>query len=524
MNRFIRPPLLLIFIITACLFVSCADMTAAVTQSINSPSSSYSQADTVSQGYYVVNIGDKAGVVDSYGKMILPAEYSRIEILRYEGSPVVFLASDGAAHIKKGEGDSNGGLFDAGGKLLLSGNFRSGYVLTGGIIALADNDYKYGLVSFSGEEIIPFKYMQVYLCVNEIVAVSGNFDNPSRIFDVYDLKGSLLRTKELRSRFLYYDGTSKSKDIIISDKLGSSFGLINTQFDEILPAEWDSISPAGDNAYIIRKYNEARLVDYKGKDIVSGHFTDIQPNYISSPASVFMYDSELIPTPEYNETLIGFSASGNDGAYVFDTSGKEIFHSDKFISVSGYDGKLIGADSTSKMHALDKSGNDIFPAADSIYWDAEGDVYVSITNIVGVNIRSSFSCYTEEGDKLPFPDSSGIDTLSPDRFIIISADPENRLYGLYDRSGKEILPQKYYELQRLNSNGLIVFTEQDDFSVTHSGVMDYSGNIIIPAGYDYIYSNYSGSLYYARSGLVYGLIDIKGNWIWKTSDYNSLMD
>lgn len=455
-------------------------------------------------GYYIVDKGDKAVAVNNRGEKILPGEYASIQPISYENGPVVFLAADGNAHVNK-QGESNGGVFDSSGKELAPGSFISGNAINGSLIQVCDSSYYYGVISFSGKIIIPCEYRQIDVCGDEIAAVKGNYDAKSHKFDIYDMQGTLLRSKELQSGiFDTGEFAASGKDIIIMNASGKA-GLIDTNFNVIIPEEWENIISAGSDAYILDSGSDTMLVNSQGYQILSGTYTNIQPDY------------------DGKGNFNGFSASGPGGAYIFGANFKELFHTDKYDSISSDNGKYI-AYKSQKMHAIDNKGKDLFPPADYIYWDTDSKVYVSVTYNSADNTQSTSTCYTEEGVKLNIQSSDSIAPISPERFIVSVTNKDSVLFGLYDRSGKEIIPPKYEELTPVNSNGLLVFSEKDDYGTMRSGVMDLNGNIIIPAGFDYIYGGENGGLLYAKSGTIHGLIDLKGNWIWYASDYDMLED
>jgi hypothetical protein len=496
-----------------CLLVSCAGINkvtgitrTAPTASGTSPvSPAISDTVSVSGEYYVVDSGGKSGVVDGGGNVILPAEFSQVTVIRYKNDPVVFIAVDGNARIK-GHGESKGGLYNASGKRLASGDFREAYPVNDSLMLAADINYNFGALSFSGNVIIPFKYSMACVCGNEIIAVEGKYDAPSRTFNVFDMNGNLIRSRELKSHLMYSGYYAPNgPDLIISDETNTFFGLMNTKFEEILPVEWDQISPAGSGAYIVRNYMGAKAVDINGKALISGNFTDIQPNL----------DTE--------GNVTGFSASSFDGVHVFDAGGREVFHNEKYSSISCYNEKFIASDGSGIMHALDNSGNELFPAANYIYWDPVSKVYICGAYTGSDTSRTDASCYSEDGTKIPLPASNSVIPLSSGLFVLFIQQNNDYFYSLYDRSGKELLPPKYSQLQRVDSKDLFIFSKADN-NRQRCGLMDMNGKIIIPAKFDSLYSLDGGNLLYAYSGTVHGLVDLNGNWVWNTSDFDKLMD
>lgn len=501
MNRCRCLKYILILLLTAGFLSSCSGIVSKTRTTESIPTEAAHKDSYSPLEYYVVSRGGKQGVIDERGKTVLPEKFSRVGIISYNGGVPVFLASDGFANINK-QGESNGGLYDINSKMLYPGDYREGYAISAKLIQVCKDSGSFGIMSFSGKEVIPCEYNRICICGDKIVAVVGADSDFVHKFYVYDMEGNLLRSKELRIRLLESE-LSGGKDIITIDDSGRC-GLMNTSFENVLPTEWNGINPAGDNDYIVTNDTEARVVNADGDTLLQGGFTSIHLNY------------------DDNGKFTGFSAVTKNGTYVYDTNLKEIFHTDKYNFVLNNYGKFIAIDESGKMHTLGKNGNDIIPAADYIYWDPESKAYVSGIYKTPGDVQSEDTCYAEDGSKLPLPGQCGIVPVSQDKFIISSHDNGKTLYGFYSRDGKELLPIKYEGLAAYKSNKLI-FSEADDFGVVRSGVMDYDGNIIIPADFDMLYGD-SGSLLYARLGAVYGLVDSKGRWVFNASDYESLMD
>lgn len=201
---------MLIILTAACLLVSCAGINKAAGTASPPPASFGTSlispvtpnTGSISGDYYVVDSGGKSGIVDGLGNIILPLEFSQVVVKRNKNNPVVFLAVDGNTRIK-GHGESEGGLYDAGGKKLVTGNFQNGYAINKNVLLVTDINNNYGAFSYSGKELFPCKYTQVYICSNQIVAVGEGMTPRYLLLTYMTWKGYFSAAKILkRSSFI----------------------------------------------------------------------------------------------------------------------------------------------------------------------------------------------------------------------------------------------------------------------------------------------------------------------------------
>jgi len=248
--------------------------------------------------------------------------------------------------------------------------------------------------------------------------------------------------------------------------------------------------------YISRRGEKRGVIDSQGKEVTPVKYNSLNRCYDSGdPASII------------------FSASNEDGVYIFDSSNKQLFFSDRFISVSIQNGAVIAADRLNMYHCVNQEGEDIIPPAQSIYSNESG--------LIICNNPEGKTYYTEEGKKLPLPESDSIYLISPERFIFIPKD--KWIFGICDTGGGIIVPAEYTFLYPCYDNkDIIIFNVTDKSGKTRCGIIDPDGSILLD-GFDWL-SYAGGGLFYAYKGVIHGLVDINGNWIWQTSDYATLMD
>lgn len=452
-----------------------------------------------SDSYYTVEKNGRQGVVNGNGQVVLPFEYSKIDILYCGEAPAAFFAAP--AYVRTGGQKpsgyfgsfSDGFLYDLNGSLIYKDKINYAYPICDSLIQLYNNE-KCGVISYEGGEIIPFKYNSISLCGRYIVAVAGDFHNvPDKTsdVDVYDKSGKLQNSGKLR-----FVGAYDSL-IMVADDTGAKFGLVDIRLKEAVPAEWDELNSAGSGLYIARRGEKYGVIDGSGKEIVP-----VRYNYAdlccdsADPASMI------------------FTASDKNGVYVFDQDGNQLFSSNKYNYVFIQNGVMIARDQWNMSHYINQEGEDVIPPAESMSAVASG--------LILCYGSGEDTCYTKEGVKLPLPETDSIGVVSPERFIFTTK--RDGLYGVFDEGGNIIVPPKYtYLYPCYDKNDLAVFTAADKPGETRYGVIDIRDGSTLFEGFDWL-TYAGGGLFYATKGTVRGLVNAGGSFIWQTSDYQTLMD
>lgn len=504
MKNFLRLSVIFMLTLTFCFLCGCTSGGASTASVLISdspaPSESILPSDTaiVSEGYYVVSKNGRKGVVNERGQTVLPFEYCEINILYYGEKPFAFSALPAVVKISGQKSTGSFGFFCEG--LLYSLNGSAIYndncyasPLNDSLIVIYAAE-KCGAITCGGKEVIPFQYTSISLCGNHIIAASGDFSSvldKTSVVDIYDLNGVLQKSGKLS-----FVGASDNL-LIVTNDTGTKFGLTNIDFKEIVPAEWDELNYVGSELFIARRGDKYGIIDGYGKEIVPVKFSYIDRCYnTGDPASVM------------------FTASSGSGVYLFDQSGKQLFFSNKFNYVYVNNGIMIAQEESGRSHYINEKGEDVIPPASNIYTDSSGFI-ISYNN-------QDCICYTKDGEKLPLPEAQSIGSVSPDRFIFLTET--TWLYGICDENGGIIVPAKYtYMYSCGEKNSFAVFTETDNLSKAHYGVLDVNDGSILLSGFDEL-SYASGGLFYASKGIAHGLVDTSGNWIWQTTDYQTLMD
>lgn len=263
---------------------------------------------------------------------------------------------------------------------------------------------------------------------------------------------------ELKSDF--YSGIEKM--CYLSDEYcafykGKKMGILNNKGEMITPADWLSIKKEDGGVFMVSKKNKVTK--------------DVDYGYIN-------------------------------------LKGEELFNPEEYTSVNDvYDGRIVAND-------LD--------AGKQCAFDLEGNVVVAPKYMRLDNFHNNVAAACEEKGKFGLIDLSGNWVLQPEysfvggfggfmdglrKYSVIGKDEK---YGLINKELKIVVEPKYDEIYDFDdTEGLIVVAGAGE----RQGVVDASGNWLLPAEYDRI--SIYGEMGYLKleKGNKYGIADLKGNII-----------
>ena len=268
---------------------------------------------------------------------------------------------------------------------------------------------------------------------------------------------------ELQSDF--YSGVEKM--CYLSDEYcafykGKKKGIVNSKGEMITPADWLSIGKQGDVFMVSRKNKVTKDTDY------------------------------------------GF----------INQQGEELFNFEEYTNVNNvYDGRIVAKD-------LD--------AGKECAFDLEGNVVVAPKYIRLDNFYNNVAVACEEKGKVGIIDLSGNWVLEPEyssiggfgcmdgvkKYCTIGKDEK---YGLINQDLKVVVEPKYDEIYDFDdTEGLILVVGSGE----KQGVVDASGNWLLPAEYDRIHLYREEGYMELEKGDKYGIADLKGNFIVKVEYLN----
>ncbi|MEE0866122.1 MAG: WG repeat-containing protein [Clostridia bacterium] len=299
----------------------------------------------------------KYGLLNLSGKELLPCEYDEI------------IAIDGIKNALKIKKDDKYGVVDDEGKLVLKNEYvditnlgedsKEGFIIK-------NDEGKYGVVNYSGELVLNPEY-------EGVLKVHGN-----DLYVVTKLGKQVLvkndGTEVLTTGFDEIVSILKNQENGIIVKNNNKFGLIKTNGDVIIQAEYDNLKEAKSGILIAKENGKYGLIDLEGNTKLEFKYNSIIYNgsaniYIAEDES---FNNEILDG-EYNVKLSGILIDlseekdyielrvNNDYKYYnFKLEEKNV--ADIFTSNTLFLSKKDG-----KYGFLDKSGNVV---VDYIYDDA----------------------------------------------------------------------------------------------------------------------------------------------------------
>ncbi len=442
--------------------------------------------------YYIVQKDGLFGVVDGSGNVTLPIQYGTIrEIYRSEADAVYFAALGN---------DASGRLYHANGKLLYDNVPAEAFALADGFVSFCVPSGLYGVINAEGAVVVPFVYDQIDALGSGFAGIKGDTDAVIKTVEVYDRAGSLLRSKKINYAYSFKDF------MVVTDKSGKKYGLMNDLFQTVVKPAYDSISDAGDGQLYVGVNGKGGIVDQKGRVIL--------------PASYLLWgdnDQKLIyPQLDKDGHIAHFIATSADGktSYVFDRNGKSLFRSKEYEFLSYQDGILRRLDKESGDEQAIGANGKVLYTAGLVMYQRDAQLFLC----VGIGQEGSDETYSavfkSDGSRLFKTDATFVYCLSPDRFILelTGMDGFVNRSVLCDGSGRILGPESGYTLELGDGKTLLYNT--DEGTNTKAGLLDYDGKVLAPAIYTDLSQFPGQKLFYVQTKDVHGLIDRNGKWVW----------
>ena len=414
----------------------------------------------------------KEGILDKYGKVVLPFIYDEISLFNQN---LIKVKLNGKVEI-----------LDKKGRAYLPFTFYDIAPLNENLFSVFNG--KYGVLDKTGKIILPLKYgyisqinqklIQAYLNRREgVFDKSGKIILPFEQISVGSLNEKLLWSRTINGKMLLFDnlgkkvitmefdgfeniftslGTNNLGLFVIKDK---KWGYVNKSGKLLTPIKYDKITLVEqDSIFIFQSENKYGIFDRNGKELTNVKYEKIQP---------FFSYSTL-------DRRHGFFIFLKDNKWgVIDKSGNEII-SNKYdrIRYCYWSDSSFNVELNNKWGVIDKTGNYIVP----INYDKE--IEYSSNGLTVVKLHNKFGVIDRFGTvKIP---------IIYDRFNYLNksglAQVElNNKWGVIDDLGKEVISIKY---------DYIDFKSNDEiFKIIlngKTGIIDIKGKELIPNKYNFI--------------------------------------
>lgn len=365
----------------------------------------YDRLFNFSEGLSVFMLNDKYGFLDESGKEVFTAQYAEAD--NFFGG-FAFVAQRKDTVLKYALINKKGALLTDYEFDYFENNFREGF-------ALVQKTEKYGLLDKEG------KYMVPVICEREDISDYFEFSNITAIrvkfnekMGVISFKGDTLVPFE----YDYIENADFENDKVVLVGRGNKRGWYDVDKKrEVIPLVYEEIMP-----YV---YEEARYVGVKCQDGIGVWDLKLQKELVPPK-----YES--IYPDEYN------------------------YHNDIRIFVVTQNEKVGLWNAELGREILSPVYNNIYFLEQAMYWKEKYYVYM-------INDQT-FICDLNGKQILPFA-MNGEPTILEDRAkkknYILVFSPEKEQYGLFDFSGKEVLPIMYQEIYYLNKGKVWVTIDNE---------------------------------------------------------------
>ncbi|MFN8282624.1 MAG: WG repeat-containing protein [Chitinophagales bacterium] len=440
-------------------------------------------------GIFVVTKDEKQGLVDSTGKIILPADNKSIG--EFNG---------GIAKIEKTVGMY--GLVDTKGKWLLPADYTelSGLYSNAGFYAKKDGKY-----------IVYDNKMKIIIPADTARRIIVGKKNIGYIFEnsvkVFDLNGKLIKTinqenvDQYGTNFFSNDDSLKVsffKQIYLRD--------LQTKLNQKLNAD-DIIDFNDEGIFLTKNASKHSFYDYTGKKLFKQSFENVinfsegicalQENTYSRP---YLADKNFLKIKELDKVFYGPFSEGLAKAksqygstiYYLDKQGNTVFYIDAKDGGICKDGRIMIQDNNGKYYYVNKNGSPI----NSSKYDVLGNFSEGLAGFKDnkkcgyIDISGNIVIYAQFDEVSDFYNGTAIVKQDNNFFLI-------------DKKGKAINNEKYTAAGN-PANGTFPVKKGSNF-----GLIDSKGNTLVAFKYQEI-SPASEGMLWAKKGEKWALLNTAG--------------
>lgn len=467
----------------------------------------YQQIWNFKDGFAIVYLNGKYGLIDKMGGNIIEPEYDypKTEI---ECGCIAFEIGYGPVII-----------FDTSGKAVrpvvsgMTGLLPCQQRITFG-------NYQYGMMNFNNDTILPFNYAYAYLLSEGFCAASKvDHTGYNKLFGLYDLNGKQV----LPHQFEWMDGFSCGRALVKKD---GRYGVIDESGKELFYTDYGRIDRFYNNYAIV--YTKPKndviavgIIDREGKEIVPAiyqwldYVQSFSEGLVAMPLNhkygfIDTNGNVVIPFKfEKVEPFVnGVAKVWPDWHHVgyINKKGQEIIPADfapmDHANLRRYFEKYIIGLKDSVYHVFDFSGNEIARLTYEYLWplyEKEKSFIVSMKNKWGI-LDSNLIL------KIPIEYES-IETIFRDKLIV----RKRGKVGIINYDGKSFVPSIYTSISGFMDNqfnySLALVEIKNKF-----GVINSRGKLIIPAKYEEIGEYHYGLAVVKQKGK-YGYVNQHGKEI-----------
>ena len=421
--------------------------------------------------YYSAYKDGKWGVIDNNGNVIIDLNYDEMVVVPDKSTDLFIVTYD----TNYDDGSYKTKVLDKTGKEKLSGfenvqaieNYNNNEVWYESDILKYQKDGKYGLIDFSGKEIVPADYEKIY-------AIPGI--QKSIIIEKDGLRGLVSNTlgeiiidpdyAEISALTDTYDDgyLVKSKD--------SYYGIITADKKLVLECKYDKIYPVtGNDMYVVTEAGKTKLIKKDGTTVLETGFDEITSingdNIIikkDGKFGVLNINGESIIPVQYEDLKFAFDTNyiaKKDNKYGVIKAGNEEAIEFKYASMTyREEAGFIEADNEElKTDIIDSSLNTVL-----------SDVIISEVNkdkgYIRIREGEDYKYYN-----FKFEEKDSKDVLATNTIFLIK---ENGKYGYENKDGERIVDCIYDDATEQNELGYVAVKKDGIW-----GSLKSNGNIAL---------------------------------------------
>lgn len=443
----------------------------------------------VRKSYFTSYKDNKWGVIDSEGNNVIYPSYQEMIVIPNSKTGVFICTYDinyeTGEYKTKALNEKNEEIFTQYSKIEAVQNMDTvGNLSYDQNVLKVQKDEKYGLINFSGKEIIPADY-------EEITAISG-IENSFKVkkdekYGIVDNEGKII----VEPKYVDIDilGKDNKSGFIVKDDTGK-YGIIDYSNNEILEIKYDTIEKVyGNDLYVVTENGKQKLVNKENSDVLTSGFDSIkqilsnQENAVifvkSNKYGVMNLSGEIVINAEYDdlkEAKTGiFIAKKSDKYGIIDIENQEklafeytsIVYNEKadiyMLEDNNLNSNILNSNLETKLTGMLIELN-------------ENKGYLKL------RINDEYKYYN-----FKFEEKQEID-IFPNRTLFLSK--KDGKYGYVDKDGKVIVDYTYDDATEQNDYGYVAIKKDGKW-----GSIDSKGNVAQEPTYnldEYLLINFIG--------------------------------
>ena len=443
----------------------------------------------VSKSYFAAYKDNKWGVIDSEGNNVIDPSYKEMIIIPNSKSGVFICTYDinyqTGEYKTKALNEKNEEIFTQYSKIEALQNIDiSGNLTYDQNVLKIEKDGKYGLINFTGKEIIAIDY-------EEITAISG-IENSFRVkkdgkYGIVDNEGKIV----VETKYADIDilGKDNKSGFIVKDEAGK-YGIIDYSNNQVLEMKYDAIEKVyGNDVYVVTVDGKQKIVNKENTDVLTSGFDSIkqilakQENAVifvkTEKYGVMNLSGEVLIEAQYEdlkETKLGTFIAKKDNKYGIINAENQEKVSFEYSSIVYNEKADIYIAEDSNLNSSILNSNLETKLTGMLIELNENKGYLKL------RINDEYKYYN-----FKFEEKQEID-IFPNRTLFLSK--KDGKYGYVDKNGKVIVDYTYDDATEQNDYGYVAIKKDGKW-----GSIDSKGNVVQEPIYnldEYLLINFIG--------------------------------